>query len=286
MSEHGILFEVLIDGVSQGFLLALLGVGITLVFGMGEVLNLAQGAFAILGAILTIELATSGMPILLAIGLGIIIVSAFGGLVDRSLLSFVYRTEGEQRILLGIFVTLGLTLFLEGILFQFYSLQFKVPVSLGSRRFLGILITETSVLIILTSTVLLGSLIAFFNHTYLGTMTRTIAQDEVGAIICGVEPRRMRTLIFVLSVAIAAVVGILQAVDTNMGVADSFTLTVNGVIVSIVGGVRNVRGTVLAGLGLGIILTYANFFIGSNTAFIILIAVALVALVLKGRTIQ
>ena len=287
MTDASTIAEIGIVGLSTGMRLALLGAGITLVFGLGEVLNLSQGILAVLTAVFALELVGNGPLLGFGLPLSLAIVLAFVGIglvalvLDRGLLSSVYHSEGDQRILVGIFVTLGVALALEGVLEISYSYRFSLPVQLPTVRPLGLLILGGDILNIIAGAIILLALFLFLQRTYLGKATRTLTQNEVGAELCGVDTRRMRTFIFVLSALLAGSAGLLQAMNTNIAPASAFGLTINGLIVSIVGGVRDVRGTVVAGLGLGLVLTFSNFFIGSSVAVIILFLTATVAIVLR-----
>ena len=281
----GTLVELAIDGLARGLLFALLGVSITLVFGLGNVLNIALGVFAVLAVIASVEL-TALVPNVAAGAVGgLVLVGALGLAVDRTLLSSVYRSEGDERIVLGIFVTLGLAIFLEGLLFVFFPLSYTVPhgveaLTLGGLRVRG----STLVVLVVASSVLVG-LSLFLDRTYFGTATRTVFQDETGALLCGIDPRRVRTVIFVLSVVIAGIAGILRGLESELSAAAAFELTVFAIIVSIVGGVRNVRGTVAAGVLLGLVITFGNYLIGAYVSKVILFGVAVAVLVARPEEI-
>ena len=287
MVDVSTIAEIGIVGLSTGFRLALLGAGITLVFGLGEVLNLSQGIFAVVAAVFALEMMGTGPLLGLGLPLPVALIVALAGIglvalaIDRGLLSSVYRSEGDERILVGIFVTLGIALALEGILDLEYSYRFSLPIDLPTFRPLDLVILGGDLLNIAVGAVILLALFLFLQRTYLGKATRTLTQNEVGAELCGVDTRRMRTLIFVLSALLAGSAGLLQVMGNNISPAAGFGLTTNGLIVAIVGGVRDVRGTVIAGLGLGLVSTFANFYIGSSVALIILFLTAAVVILLR-----
>src|SRR5512133_2573030 len=98
---------VIIDGIVLGLAFGLLGVGLTLVYGLGGVLNLAYGQLTVLGAIVVSVLIADGYPTALAAILGVLIVATAAVLVDLTLMQAVYRQTGEHRTLLGLLLTLG-----------------------------------------------------------------------------------------------------------------------------------------------------------------------------------
>ncbi len=269
------LAAITVDGLAFGASLALLGVGITLVYGLGEVLNLAIGAFAVIAAISASLLTSEGVTLPVAALAGLGLVGVFGLVIDRTLLSLVYRSDGEERILLGIFTTLGLAVMLEGILVNFVSSRYSLPLGIEPIDLGTTVVTGTSVVSIIVAAVVLLVLFAFLNRTFLGKATRTIFQDERGAQLVGIDPRKIRTLVFVLSAVVAGLAGLLVAARSNVGVGNAFEFTTFALIVSIVGGVRSLVGAVAAGIVLGLVNTLANFFIGSYFATIILFGAAI-----------
>ncbi|MGQ4557593.1 ABC transporter permease subunit [Halobellus sp. GM3] len=278
--------ELLIDGLARGVILSLFGLGITLVFGLGEILNLLLGVFAVV-AVIACSLLLGTVPGLALAGLiAVAFVALFAFVLDRSVISLVYREEGEDRILLGIFVTLGLSLFFEGLLFIFYPGSRFLSSGVGSVSLGAASITGSSIAVIATAAVLFGLIYYFFSHTYLGMGTRTVIQDETGAVLCGIDPRNVQSIVFVLSAAIAGAAGVLYALDAEVTPASSFELTTFAIMVSIVGGVDSISGTVAAGIVLGVIMTIAGALFGSYLATVTLFAAAIAVLIYKPEQIS
>lgn len=278
--------ELLVDGLAQGLIFALLGLGITVVFGLGGVLNLAIGVFSVIAVLLVLELIGVTGSLWVAVPIALAVIAAFGLSLDRSLLSLVYRSEGEERIVLGIFTTLGLAIFLDGLLITEYPSGYSLDHGVSSISIGGAQFTGSSIAVILASLVLLALLYYLFSRTYLGKATRTVLQDETGAMLCGISPRRMRTFVFVLSVVIAAAAGILYSFGATVRVPTGFQLTIYGLIVSVVGGVTSVGGAVAAGLLLGIVSVFAATWIGAYVAELILFGVAIAFLIARPEQIS
>ena len=280
------LAEITIDAVARGLLFALLGAGITLVFGLGNVLNLSLGVFAVIGVVAGTQLLPYAPTAAVAALAGLLVVAALGVATDRLLLSSVYRSEGEERILLGIFVTLGLAILLDGLLFVYYPLSYSVPHGVGSQSLAGVGVRGSTLVIIAVASVVLLALFVFLRKTTLGKATRTVFQDETGAVLCGINPRRIRSLIFVLSVSLAGIAGILWSLQSPVSPGNAFDFTIFAIIVSIVGGVRNIEGTVAAGIGLGLLWTFGNYYVDAYQAMMMLFAVAVVVLILRPEEIS
>lgn len=273
--------ELLIDGLARGLLFSLFGLTITLVFGLGEVLNLLVGVFAVIAVIVASRLLAVVPGVTTAAILAVGFVTVLALLTDRSVISIVYREEGEDRILLGIFVTLGLSIATEGVLYVYVPTSVLLDPGVRSVGVGGVGVTGPTLTVIVLSVALLGAIYAFFRMTDHGTATRTVIQDETGAVLCGIDPRRMQTLVFVLSGAIAAVAGILYSFSAEVSVATSFQLTTTAIMVSIVGGVDSISGVVVAGVVLGVIVTVAGAVFGSYLSTVALFAVAIAVLVYR-----
>jgi len=277
--------ELLVDGVARGVLFSLLGLGITLVFGLGGILNLAIGVFAVIAVLATVVVLGIVSNIIVALAVSILIVVALGLAVDRSVLSLVYRADPNERELLGIFVTLGLSIFIDGFLYMRFPSGYHVPWTPSTVLTAGLAIRSSSIAIIGVGAIVFAAVYVFLDRTYLGSATRTVMQDETGAKLCGIDPRTIRTLVFVVSVLIAAIAGLLYSLNFAVRVSSQFDLGIYAVLVSIVGGVTNVTGTVAAGLFLGILFTFANAWIGSFVANIVVFLVTVGVLLTKSEAL-
>lgn len=272
--------ELLLDGVTFGLMLSLLGVGITLIFGLGEILNLAHGEFAVICAILASIFIDMGVDIVPSIVLSLVIVGLIGLAFERLLLFPVYRAKGEVRILMGIFMTLGLSLAIHSYLVNTLpKAQFSVRLPFRSIIIGGLIIRPSSLLSAAISVSVLIVLAFFLKKTYVGKAVRTVAQNEVGSQLCGVNPANLRTLIFAVGAVMAGFAGILYGLIATVTVAVGFDLTTFALIVAIVSGVRSVYGAIISGIILGIVHSVSSFFFGAYISLVIFL-VAVILLIL------
>src|SRR3972149_5734759 len=107
---------VILDGIVLGLAFGLLGVGMTLVYGLGGVINLAYGQIVVLGAIVTSLVMNEGVSTALAAVVGVLAAAGVAVLLDLTLMRPVYREQGEERILLGLLLTLGAAFVIGGLL--------------------------------------------------------------------------------------------------------------------------------------------------------------------------
>jgi branched-chain amino acid transport system permease protein len=273
---------ILIDGVVQGLQLSLLAVGITLIYGLGGVLNLAHGQFAVMAGIATALLISNGVNVIVASLLGVLAAGVFGLVIDRSLLLAAYRYKGEERLLLGLVLTLGLSFVVDGYLnYRLPNVALTLRLPIPSLSVFGITIRAASVVMSLMAILVFLLLLIFLKGTLLGKAIRSIIQNEVGAELCGIRPARTRTFIVALSAVMAGLAGIAQGLFSSLGTEMGVEFTILALIVAVVGGVRSINGTLVAGILLGIVNAYASYYIGAYLALIILLGTAMLTILIR-----
>lgn len=273
---------VVLDGLVLGLQFGLLGVGMTLVYGLGGVLNLAYGQMAVLAAIVVSVGMGAGLPAGVAVALGLAAAGALGMLLDGTLMQPVYRQEGEHRVLLSLLLTLGVGFVIDGLLawrFPIGALSLNIggeAVSiLGVRMRMGSLVASG-----ITLAVGMG-LLAFFRATTLGKGIRSVIQDEVGARLVGVNPAAVRSLIFGLSGVLAGLVAVTRSMTSPVNVNAGIDFTILALIVTVVGGLGSVSGAFVAGVLLGMVSTVSSFYIGQYITTIVLLVAAALTILLR-----
>ena len=273
---------ILFDGIVQGLQLSLLAVGITLIYGLGGVLNLAHGQFAIVGGLATALLISSGLHPVLASVAGIAAAGGLGIAVDRTLLLPAYRFRGEERLLLGLILTLGLSFVIDGILnsaFPEFSLTMQLPIAMMDVA--GIPMRTAGLASSAIVIAVFAALFAFLRWTLLGKTIRSIIENEVGAELCGIDPARTRTLIVCLAAMMAGLAGVVQGLFSSLGSEMGPEFTTLALLVAVVGGVRSIDGTLAAGILLGIVNAFASHYVGAYVAYIILLSAAMATILVR-----
>ena len=275
---------VVLDGIVLGLAFGLLGVGMTLVYGLGGVLNLAYGQIVVLAAIVASIVMDDGRATLLAAVLGVLAAAGVGVLLDLTLMRPVYRERGEERTLLGLLLTLGAAFVIGGVLTWRYpdgALYINItgdPVSV-----LGVPMTRGSIWASVIALAVAALLLLFFGATTFGRGVRSVIQDEVGARLVGINPSFVRTVIFALSGALAGIVAISTAMVGPLTVNAGFELTTFALIVTVVGGLGSVAGAFLAGVLLGVVQSLSAHYIGQYITTIILLGVAALTILIRPR---
>jgi len=275
---------VILDGIVLGLAFGLLGVGMTLVFGLGGVLNLAYGQIAVLAAIVVSLVMAEGVSTALAAVMGVLAAVGVALLLDLSLMQPVYRQKGEERTLMGLLLTLGAAFVIGGLLnWRYPTGALYINISGEPISILGVPMAAGSVL---GSVIALGvgtALLVFFGATTFGRGVRSVIQDETGARLVGINPSFVRTFIFALSGALAGIVAITYSMSGPLTVIAGFELTTFGLIVAVVGGLGSVAGAFLAGVLLGIVNTTSAHYIGQYITSVILLGAAALTILLRPR---
>ena len=272
----------ILDGIVLGLQFGLLAAGLTLVYGLGGVLNLAYGQMAVVSAMVVVFAMDAGASAFPAVLLGLVAGGLFGLLLYLTILRPVYRLQGEARVLLSLLLTLGVALIVDGFLNWRYPLKaLNLFIGGGAVEILGVPMRRGSLLASAITLVTFAALFVFFRFTILGRAVRSVIEDEEGARLVGIDPHRMLRLILVLSGVLAALVAITRSMTVPVDVQAGFSITVFALIVAVVGGLGSVPGALLAGLILGIVNVFAATYIGTFLSLIILLAAAAVTILIR-----
>jgi branched-chain amino acid transport system permease protein len=271
-----------LDGIVLGLQFGLLAAGLTLVYGLGGVLNLAYGQMAVISAMATLFAIDAGVPTLAAVGIGLAVGVVLGLIFDQTILRPIYRLQGEARVLLSLLLTLGVAFIVDGYLTWRYPTEgLTLRIAGGPIEILGVPMRRGSIVASAITLVTLGALFAFFRGTTLGRAVRSVIEDEEGARLVGIDPRRMLRVIVALSGFLAALVALTQSMVRPVTVSAGFGITVFALIVTVVGGLGSVTGAMLAGIILGIVSSIAASSIGTFLSLIILLGAAAVTILIR-----
>jgi branched-chain amino acid transport system permease protein len=273
---------VIFDGVVLGLQFGLLGVGLTLVYGLGGVLNLAHGQLAVLAAIVVALTIDAGAATAAAVAVGLAVAGAVALALDLTLMRPVYRLAGERRVLLSLLLLLGVAFVIEGLLVWRYPIEaLSLRVAGGPVDVLGVAMRRGSLVASAISVAVGAALIAFLRLTLFGRAVRSVIQDETGAELCGVNPAVVRAVIFGLSGVLAGLVAVTRSMTSPVDVNAGLNFTILALIVAVVGGLGSVAGALLAGVLLGIVNTVSAYYIGQYITTIVLLGAAAITIVAR-----
>lgn len=257
-----LLFQVLASGILLGGLYALMALGLALVWGVLNIVNLAHGALIMLGAYVTYFLFT-GMHIdpFAALPITAAVLFVVGYSIQRGILNLVIRGPMFNTLL----ITFGIEVILTYLAQLWFSADFRAinPGYAGlSYAVGGITIPYVQVLTFVIAIGLTVAMWLFLLHTRTGRGIRAAAQNLVAARLYGVNPRGVYALTFGLGAALAGVAGGLYGTVSQINPYIGGPLTAKAFVIAIIGGLDNPLWVIVGGLCLGIIESLTALYIG------------------------
>jgi branched-chain amino acid transport system permease protein len=275
-----LLIGQLMLGVINGAFYALLSLGLAVIFGMLNIINFAHGALFMVGAFVAWMLQNYlGLDYWWALLISPLVVGAFGVLLEKTIISRLYRIDH----LYGLLLTFGLALILEGLFRNEYGssgLPYRIPAFLSGAANLGVMfMPKYRIWVVAVAIVVCLAVWFIIERTSIGAKLRA-AQENPGLVQAfGVNVPRMITLTYAGGVALAAFAGVLAApiysVNPNMG--SNLIIVVFAVVV--IGGMGSILGSVITGFGLGVAEGLTKVFYAQGSATVIFVVMAIVLLI-------
>lgn len=276
---------VLIGGLLLGGIYALVAFGLSLIYGVARILNIAHGTLLAVTGVFASRLyeVTHWHPMLI-MAVMVPPVFAFGYAFHVALLRPLARRGRHEEIIGTVLVTTGALIIMSDLAgLAAGTAQRNIPVQGGMLEFGDIIVPQTQVWILGGIVVLTIALHIFLRRSWFGRAVRAVTQDPIGAAICGVNSARAHSLTFAVGSGLVAVAGVLYAmtypVDPYMG----FSLTVKAFTIIIVGGIGNLAGALLAGILLGVAESFTAFLWAPQWAPAISVVLLLVILLVFPR---
>ena len=273
--------DILVTGLVNGGVYALLAVGFSLIFGVMSVVNLSHGVLVLIGGYLAWFLWQSlGLDPVLAIPPVMAVMFGLGYLYQRSLVQLAVE---RASLLASMLVTFGVALMLRNLLVLTFSPDFKsiAPAyAFVHFRLAGVTFDLVRVGALAVSLLLLSALALVLRATRIGRVMRATAQQDLAARLCGVDVRHVFALTFGVSAAFAGASGAIIGLVLPFSPADEGLWTMNAFVVVTLGGVGSPAGALVGGLLLGLISTFAARLIGpafpNAMMFLVLVAMLLI----------
>jgi len=246
-----VLIDAAKDGILTGSVYALMATGLTLIFGVMDIINVAQGILVILGAYLSYALSVH-LGIDLFAGLLITIPTLFvvGVVVERA---FIARLKGPEKTAMSILVTYAVALVIEGALSLIFSTNLvqlqasyvNKSFAVGSIHF-GFIYVAGFVM----AAVLLSALYFMLYRTRFGVSVRASLADQTSAALVGIDVRRVSTICFGIGVAITAAGGMIYGATNAFNPNSSYDLISRLLTIIVLGGMGSLSGAMLAGVSM------------------------------------
>ena len=279
VSLPGLLSQLLL-GLVNGSFYAILSLGLAVIFGLLNVINFAHGALFMTGALLTwMAMNYFGINYWLMLVLAPLVVGLFGVLIERLLLRWIYKLDH----LYGLLLTLGLTLLIEGVFRSIYGvsgLGYDTPELLEGATNLGFMIMPNyRAWVVVASVVVCLATWYVIEKTKLGAYLRAGTENPRLVEAFGINVPVMVTLTYAFGAALAAFAGVLAAPVYQVTPLMGQNLIIVVFAVVVIGGMGSIMGSILTGLGLGVIEGFTKVFFpdaSSTVVFVIMVIVLLI----------
>jgi branched-chain amino acid transport system permease protein len=260
---------VLFDGIAYGSLLFLISNGLSVTLGLMNFVNLAHGAFAMLGGYLCVALMSRGVPFLASLPLVLLAVAIIGAALERTLYRRLYKAPHLDQVLFSV----GLTFMaVAAATYAFGPAQRPValpPFLRGQVHALGIDLGRYRLFLVALVALLTAALQVLVERTRFGAQVRAARDDAAASAGLGIDVDRVFSFTFALGAALAGLGGAL-GIDV-LGLDPTFPLKylVYFLLAVAVGGAGSIKGTALAALVLGIFDVCGKYYVPEVGAFII-----------------
>jgi branched-chain amino acid transport system permease protein len=272
-------------GLLLGGLYALIALGLSLVFGVMKLINVAHGDLVIFGSYFAYAAMTTwGMDPILSLIMGIPLWFIIGFVVQKYLFSRAFGVSMEAPLI----IAFGISLILQNlaqIIWSPMSRGLTTSYTLGGFSFAGAVVPTAYLLDFIAALVVMLLLREFLRRTYLGKAISAASQDKRGAQLMGINTGRVYAFAFAIAMTTAAVAGVFLGLTfpftPTSGV--SFLILAFGVI--IIGGLGSMLGTFIGGMVLGLAQTLGGYFLGAAAQMLFAYLIVLIVLAVRPQGI-
>jgi branched-chain amino acid transport system permease protein len=242
------IYQAIVDGILVGGVYALMAVGLTLIFGVLDIINIAQGILVVLGAYLSYSLSTR-FGIDLFVGL-LVTVPAMFVLGVAIQWAFIRPLRGRERTSMTLLVTYAMALIIEGVLYRIYGpndKQLNASYVTSSVHVLGFYLPYIYLLGFGLAVVLVVALYLLLYRTRFGRSVRATMQDHTAARLVGIDTSRVAALTFGVGVGVTAVGGMMfGATSGGFNPNSGYDLISRLLAIVILGGLGSIGGALVA----------------------------------------
>jgi branched-chain amino acid transport system permease protein len=240
-------YQAIVDGILVGGVYALMAVGLTLIFGVLDIINIAQGVMVILGAYLSYELAAR-WHIDLFVGLLVTVPAMFViGVVIQ--VAFIRPLRGRERTSMTLLVSFAVALIIEGILYQIFGAddrQLSASYVTSSVHVFGFYLPYIYLYGFALAVALVAALYALLYRTGFGRSVRATMQDETAARLVGININRVAAITYGIGVAVTAVGGMMFGATNSFNPNSGYDLISRLLAIIILGGLGSIGGALVA----------------------------------------
>jgi len=273
--------QVIANSIILGLTLALMAVGLTLIFGTLQIVNFAHGEFYMLGGVLVYYVADSaGLGYWVGAAVAVIAV----GILGWALEVLVFR-RFHGDLISGCIAAIALTIGIQSITWEIWGPRTRgvdSPLP-GQYEIFGAVVSSERLLIAVVSLVTIFALTWFMKYHRLGRAMRAVSQDSEAARVQGIPSMKIAALAFGIATGLAALAGALVAPTTFVNPAMGSIPLTFAFIVVIIGGMGSIAGSLIASMIIGVQQNLTALWLGSQWSIGVAFALAIVVLVIWPR---
>jgi branched-chain amino acid transport system permease protein len=279
--------QKLVFGLFVGSNYGVVAVGLTIIFGVMRVLNVAHGELLMLGGYVTYAAVTGlGVDPYVSVAISAVSLLLLGVLLNLGLFQFVERMEEEQRIKNSLLISFGLALVLQNLALLGFSADdrsVRAAYAAGAFTVVGVVFPYTRLLTFVVGTAVVAGLYLLLQRTYFGMAIRATAQDWQAAALAGIDVRRTYLLTFGVGSALAGIAGALVLVTFSISPTIGLAWTLKALVVVVLAGMGSIYGAFVAGLLLGVVENLSTIWIGAEYQQVVGLVLFLAVLLLRPR---
>ncbi len=277
--------QLILNGIIAGSIYALIAIGFTVIYRTVKFFNLAHGIVYTAGAYFAYTLTVSlHINAVISFFLSIIFAALLGVIIDRCVYYPLRKKNASNLIFL--LASFGIFIFLQNLIQLIYGAQIHT-IRTGQikegHHFVGAVITDIQILLLVVSYGLLVILWLFIRKTKLGKAMRAVSDDAIAASVVGINPEKIIMISFAIGSALAGAAGILISYETNIEPTMGFSAILKGIIASIIGGIGSIPGAVLGAFFLGLAENLGIWKISAGWKDCIAFAILIIFLLIRPR---
>jgi branched-chain amino acid transport system permease protein len=276
-----IFIQSLISGILIGGVYALIGIGLTIIFGVMRVINFAHGDLLMLGMYGTYYLFTLfNIDPFVSIVFTIPLMFLYGGFLQKFFINRVLGSLPQNQILL----TIGMGLVMSNVVMLAFTSDYKIlstAYSSSSVSILGISISSPLVISFLITAVITAALYWFLLKTDTGQAIRATAQDREAAQLMGINVKRMSIIAFGLGSALAGTAGALISPTYYIFPQVGSIFTLKAFVITVLGGMGSIVGATLGGVLIGVAESIGGVYFGGGWKEVVVFVLFLLVLLFK-----
>ena len=276
------MLNCIVQGILLGGLYAIIGIGMSMVFGIMRLTNLAHGDLMILGTYITMTCCRLlGLPLVVSVGISIVFVMIVGFIIQNWLINRVLDRGAEPALL----IMFGVSILLGNSLLKIFSADYQnIPNVLSSTTVISTNVVSISGIYLFSfiiSVVTIAGLHLIMQRTNFGRSIRATSDDMMAAELMGVDTRYTYSYAMMLAMAVTAIAGALvgSTFTFNPSSGTPYLIIAFGVVV--IGGIGSLIGTLLGGIVLGLAQLLGSHFFGSGVQMLIAYIVLLIILTVR-----